>query len=461
MADRNLWEDSMNVDDNESGEDIDSKESGGEMGEPTFHDLQPVTLEGQDASDAEDADSDTSGEEEENVEESSPAPDVWKSKDGTEWRSTPLPSGKTPKKNIVKIPKNTVPFTDSVVSPIDCFSLFFTTTMIEMIVQFTNTEGKRVRGKTWSATDFAEINCLIGCLMYIGARKQNYMDVKCIFDLLEGLQLVRARFSRRRFSDLLTFLRFDDKETRSQRRERDPFAPIRELWDCFQINLGRYYVPGINITVDEQLVAFRGRCSFLQYLPSTPDKYGLKIFWATDPVTNYPLAGVPYLGRTNNRSRATNLGFHTVVELVKKFVGSGRNIITDNFFTSQEFADWLLLNNLTLVGTLKRNKRCLPPQFQQKKHLKLYDNDQTTRQLRQGSSRTTTVSSVLLSLQDQGVAPRHASVSGRFTPTHKHVQQVSPVPAAGFSMTESGLQCPVGAHTDFYDQQGQSCPRRL
>ncbi|GFO18738.1 hypothetical protein PoB_004524300 [Plakobranchus ocellatus] len=159
MADRNLWEDSMNVDDNESGEDgdNDSEESGGEMEEPTFHDLQPVTLEGQDDSDAEDADSDTSGEEEENVEESSPAPDVWKSKDGTdpapdvwkskdgtEWRSTPSPSGKT-LNNIVKFPKNTIPFTISVVNPVNCFSLVFTTAMIEMIVQFTNTEGKLVR----------------------------------------------------------------------------------------------------------------------------------------------------------------------------------------------------------------------------------------------------------------------------------------------------------------------------
>ncbi|GFN78305.1 hypothetical protein PoB_000481100 [Plakobranchus ocellatus] len=33
MAYRNLWEDSMNVDDNESGEDVDS---GGEMGEQHF-----------------------------------------------------------------------------------------------------------------------------------------------------------------------------------------------------------------------------------------------------------------------------------------------------------------------------------------------------------------------------------------------------------------------------------------
>ena len=33
------------------------------------------------------------------------------------------------------------------------------------------------------------------------------------------------------------------------------------------------------MTVDEQLVCFRGRCSFQQYIPLKPEKYGMKI-WA-------------------------------------------------------------------------------------------------------------------------------------------------------------------------------------
>ena len=54
--------------------------------------------------------------------------------------------------------------------------------------------------------------------------------------------------------------------------------PIRDLWDSFHSNLAKFYVPEENVTIDELLVPFRGRCSFILYMPSNPDKYGLKIF---------------------------------------------------------------------------------------------------------------------------------------------------------------------------------------
>ena len=88
--------------------------------------------------------------------------------------------------------------------------------------------------------------------------------------------------SRNRFRDLLRALRFDDKSKRGERKAKDKFAPIREIWTDFEVALRKYYSPGPNITVDEQLMPFRGRCGFLQYLPSKPDKYGLKVFWAVD-----------------------------------------------------------------------------------------------------------------------------------------------------------------------------------
>ena len=33
------------------------------------------------------------------------------------------------------------------------------------------------------------------------------------------------------------------------------------------------------MTVDKQLVCFRGRCPFRQHIPSKPGKYGIKV-WA-------------------------------------------------------------------------------------------------------------------------------------------------------------------------------------
>ena len=35
------------------------------------------------------------------------------------------------------------------------------------------------------------------------------------------------------------------------------------------------YTPGPHMTVDEQLVCFRGKCPFRQYIPLKPGKYGI------------------------------------------------------------------------------------------------------------------------------------------------------------------------------------------
>lgn len=39
-------------------------------------------------------------------------------------------------------------------------------------------------------------------------------------------------------------------------------------------NKNKFYLPGENLTINEQLVPFRGRVGFKQYLPGKPDKYG-------------------------------------------------------------------------------------------------------------------------------------------------------------------------------------------
>ena len=102
---------------------------------------------------------------------------------------------------------------------------------------------------------------------------------------------------KNRFVTLLRHLRFEDKSTRSTRRAQDKFAPIRNIWNIINRNLQKHCMPGSNLTIDEQLVSFRGRVSFSQYMPSKPDKYGMKIWWIYNSSTSYPLYGIPYLGK--------------------------------------------------------------------------------------------------------------------------------------------------------------------
>lgn len=294
----------------------------------------------------------------------------------TQWNTKPFPEARTPAKNLLKIPKNRIPNTDHVTSPGDAFSLFINDKMIRMIVHFTNKDGQRGKGDQWKMTDDIEMKAFIGCLLHTGSMHQNKICLELLFNFVEGNPLLRAAFSKNRFSHLLNHLRFDDKETRTPRQKRDKFAHIRELWDLFLLNLSRHYHPGQSITVDEQLVPFRGRCPFIQYIPSKPDKYGIKIFWVCDNETKYPLRGFAYLGREQTGPRPVTennvaIGTNTVLKLTEDFTGSGRNVTCDNFFTNLDLAERLVKKNLTLVGTIRRNKPVLPETFQAKKNLPL------------------------------------------------------------------------------------------
>ena len=53
--------------------------------------------------------------------------------------------------------------------------------------------------------------------------------------------------------------RFDNRESRPARRVRDKLEDIREVWEKWVEHLPYLYNPGPEVTVDEQLVPFRGR----------------------------------------------------------------------------------------------------------------------------------------------------------------------------------------------------------
>ena len=90
-----------------------------------------------------------------------------------------------------------------------------------------------------------------------------------------------------------------------------------------------YYTSHECLTVDEQLVPIRGRCPFKHYLPSKPDKYGMKFFWICDSSTFYFLTAKPCLGKQGNAPKR-GLAQDVVLDLSTPFKNSRKNIITDD-----------------------------------------------------------------------------------------------------------------------------------
>jgi hypothetical protein len=77
----------------------------------------------------------------------------------------------------------------------------------------------------------------------------------------------------------------------------------------------------------------------------------------------YFVDGDVYLGRRPNQPPETNLGHRIVTQLCRPLYNSGRNLTTDNFYTSIGVARGLYANGLTMLGTIKKNKPEIPPEF--------------------------------------------------------------------------------------------------
>lgn len=207
--------------------------------------------------------------------------DLFIGKDGTEWSSKPPNAqGRTSARNIIRGKVNAVvlPPGKHIDHPVDAFALFFTDEIVNNnIVKYTNLQGTNTVGTKWKMTDTLEIRAFIGLLIDAGLRRQGGTFHEEFWDPLFGSPIYRACMSKNRFVAILRHLRFDDKTTRSSRRAQDKLAPIRDIWNDINKNLRKHYLPGNNLTIDEQLVPFRGRVSFRQYIPSKPDKYGMKM----------------------------------------------------------------------------------------------------------------------------------------------------------------------------------------
>ena len=98
-----------------------------------------------------------------------------------------------------------------------------------------------------------------------------------------------------------------------------------------------------------------------------PDKYGLKFWLCVDTDSHYVFNAFPYVGRQPNVQRQTQIDAKVVLELLEPLYGSSRNVTMDNFFTSVPLAQELQTKNLTLVGTMQRNKLEIPIEFQSNK----------------------------------------------------------------------------------------------
>ena len=279
--------------------------------------------------------------------------------------------GKIPGKNIVHIRPGPVPEVRQLLEPLRILQLFLPDNMLNKIVLCTNKEinwankNYKVPKQTFSNTNLVELKALLGIYILAAVMKDNHLSSKMMFDTSYCGTRYRATMSKSRFDFLTACLRFDDKETRAERRNVTVFAPISEIWEEFIEVCRTIYKPSSYFTINEPLVGFRGQWPFRMYIPNKPAKYGLKLVLLCDVSTKYLINASPYLGKSTQPNGGRPLADYFVELLTAPIYGTNRNFTMDNWFTNVPLADRLISRpyTMTIVGTIRKNKPHIPPVF--------------------------------------------------------------------------------------------------
>ncbi|KAG8239431.1 hypothetical protein J437_LFUL018881, partial [Ladona fulva] len=219
--------------------------------------------------------------------------------DGTEWfeiTADQPPAGRRASQNFLHLAPGPTHYAKRNVhesSALSAFKLLVSDLLLD-----------KIHGKTefpnWCLSK-EELLRFIALVYARGVLGQRHLPIKSCWDKTLGSHIFSSAMPRYRFLDIMKHLRFDSRETRSQRLREDNFALASEPWNIFISNSRANYNPSESVTADEQLYPTNCKCSFIQFMPNKPDKFGIKFWVLADAKSKYCLNAFPYCGKNDDR----------------------------------------------------------------------------------------------------------------------------------------------------------------
>ena len=148
----------------------------------------------------------------------------------------------------------------------------------------------------------------------------------------------------------------------------DKFGKIRNLYNIINDRFSSAYNMDQAVSVDEQLILWKGHHSLKRYIPTKADKWGFKFYALAESRTGYihrllvdegartdVLLAAPY----QNLQRPGQY----VMQLMFPLLNYGYILALDNFYTDIVLFQHLYEMGTSCLGTLRKGRRLLPPEI--------------------------------------------------------------------------------------------------
>jgi hypothetical protein len=148
-------------------------------------------------------------------------------------------------------------------------------------------------------------------------------------------------------------------EPDDERYPQDKLRKIRDVDTEVQENCRKAWYRGRYISIDESMIRCLSQfCSFLQFLPRKPIKWGIKAFLIVDAAADYALKWSIYTGKAEASGAEAGMIDQLVCEtlLDKSYDWNGAIVFMDSFFCTISIFKKLALRGIYAVGPCKHRR---------------------------------------------------------------------------------------------------------
>ncbi|XP_044151406.1 piggyBac transposable element-derived protein 4-like [Bufo gargarizans] len=265
-------------------------------------------------------------------------------------------------------------------NPLAYLQLFLTEEVIEKIVTETNRyqqqqsatqHGTFSRSRKWEPVTKEDMWQFLGLIIFQGVIGKPLQKWYWTTNKLLATPFFGTARSEYRFSLIMKYFHIINKKEFDEATH--PAPKLKKIWEVWQMivsNFQRTYVPGRDVSVNESLMANKGRLSWIQYIASKRARFGIKSYMLCESSTGYIWNLFIYTSKGtkfNPRNSGYGMATSSVLTLLEPLLNQGYCVTTDNFYTSPELYEVLLQNKTDAYGTVRPNRRDMPSMFAKNK----------------------------------------------------------------------------------------------
>jgi hypothetical protein len=278
----------------------------------------------------------------------------------------------------IRIGRPNLPVKQGPWNPLQLFLLFWDSETLQNVCDQTNSFAERTQNDSdpWTSLTKIELLHYFGCLIRIGLHGQ--LVRRYVWDYT----LAGAPLSKNRFEQITKFIYFCDRGE-APVKGQSWWLKLGTPWNSVKAKCAKYWIPGLNLTVDEVIIKFEGRTSQKITIPGKPIPVGFKqealadsgyiLNWeACRPGENEgglsqievdvpeELGMVKKTFLTNTQAIVARLA-GTLQPYIQQ--GLRFHFYLDNLFTCWRLCTYLRKQGIAVTGTARKGACGLPPRL--------------------------------------------------------------------------------------------------